>query len=119
MEVKPLESRWFGLDALRALAVLMVVVYHLNLAGIFNGGFLGVDLFFVISGFLITTLLLAEHQATGRIALLRFFVRRFHRLFPPFAALVMVCTLATGKQPCVTRDTMATCASNATPLRPP
>ena len=95
MEVKPLESRWFGLDALRALAVLMVVVYHLNLAGIFNGGFLGVDLFFVISGFLITTLLLAEDQATGRIALLRFFVRRFHRLFPPFAALVVVCTWLT------------------------
>ena len=95
MEVKPLESRWFGLDALRALAVLMVVVYHLNLAGIFNGGFLGVDLFFVISGFLITTLLLAEDQATGRIALLRFFVRRFHRLVPPFAALVVVCTWLT------------------------
>ena len=95
VEIKPLESRWVGLDALRALAVLMVVVYHLNVAGIFNGGFLGVDLFFVISGFLITTLLLAEHQASGRIALLRFFVRRFHRLFPPFAVLVVACTWLT------------------------
>jgi len=95
VEIKPLENRWFGLDALRALAVLMVVVYHLNVAGIFNGGFLGVDLFFVISGFLITTLLLAEHQASGRIALLRFFVRRFHRLFPPFAVLVVACTWLT------------------------
>ena len=91
----PVESRWFGLDALRALAVLMVVVYHLNLAGIFNGGFLGVDLFFVISGFLITALLLAEQQHTGRMALVPFFVRRFHRLFPPFAAMVVVCTWLT------------------------
>jgi peptidoglycan/LPS O-acetylase OafA/YrhL len=95
LEAKPVESRWFGLDALRALAVLMVVVYHLNLAGIVNGGFLGVDLFFVISGFLITSLLLAEHQETGRIALIPFFVRRFHRLFPPFAAMVLVCTWLT------------------------
>ena len=95
VKAKPLESRWFGLDALRALAVLMVVVYHLNLAGIANGGFLGVDLFFVISGFLITSLLLAEHQETGRIALIPFFVRRFHRLFPPFAAMVLVCTWLT------------------------
>ena len=89
------ETRWFGLDALRALAVLMVVVYHLNLAGIFNGGFLGVDLFFVISGFLITALLLSEQQHTGRIALGPFFVRRFHRLFPAFAAMVVVCTWLT------------------------
>ena len=95
VEASPVESRWWGLDALRALAVLMVVVYHLNLPGIFNGGFLGVDLFFVISGFLITSLLLAEYQKTGRIALLPFFVRRFHRLFPPFAVLVVVCTWLT------------------------
>ncbi len=95
METKPIDTRWFGLDALRALAVLMVVVYHLNLAGIANGGFLGVDLFFVISGFLITSLLLAEQQHTGRIALIPFFVRRFHRLFPPFAAMVIVCTWMT------------------------
>ena len=95
MEAKPIDSRWFGLDALRALAVLLVVVYHLNLAGIANGGFLGVDLFFVISGFLITSLLLAEQQHTGRIALIPFFVRRFHRLFPPFAVMVMVSTWLT------------------------
>jgi peptidoglycan/LPS O-acetylase OafA/YrhL len=95
METTPIDGRWFGLDALRALAVLMVVVYHLNMAGIANGGFLGVDLFFVISGFLITSLLLAEHRDKGRIALIPFFVRRFHRLFPPFAAMVIVCTWMT------------------------
>ena len=94
-EHRPITSRWFGLDALRALAIVLVLAYHLNLAGIANGGFLGVDLFFVISGFLISSLLLAEHQQTGRIALRQFFVRRFHRLFPPFAAMVLVCTWLT------------------------
>ena len=94
-EHRPTTSRWFGLDALRALAIVLVLAYHLNLAGIANGGFLGVDLFFVISGFLISSLLLAEHQQTGRIALWPFFVRRFHRLFPPFAVMVLVCTWLT------------------------
>lgn len=87
--------RWFGLDALRALAIAMVMLYHLNLAGVADGGFLGVDLFFVISGFLITALLLAEHQRSGRLALASFFLRRFHRLFPPFALMVVVCTWLT------------------------
>ncbi len=96
-ENPPITSRWFGLDALRALAIVLVLAYHLNLAGIANGGFLGVDLFFVISGFLITSLLLAEHQQTGRIALKPFFVRRFHRLFPPFAVMVLVCTWFTPR----------------------
>lgn len=96
-ENPPLTSRWFGLDALRALAIALVLAYHLNLAGIANGGFLGVDLFFVISGFLISSLLLAEHQRTGRIALRSFFVRRFHRLFPPFAVMVVVCTWLTPR----------------------
>ena len=94
-EGHPIDRRWFGLDALRALAIVMVVAYHLNLPGVFNGGFLGVDLFFVISGFLITALLLGEQQQTGRIALVPFFVRRFHRLFPPFGVMVVVCTWLT------------------------
>lgn len=92
---RPITSRWWGLDALRALAIALVLAYHLNLAGIANGGFLGVDLFFVISGFLISSLLLAEHQQTGRIALWPFFLRRFHRLFPPFAFMVLACTWLT------------------------
>lgn len=93
--LSPADPRWFGLDALRALAIAMVVVYHLNLAGILNGGFLGVDLFFVISGFLITSLLLTEYEQNGRLALAAFFVRRFHRLVPPFAVMVIVCTWLT------------------------
>ena len=57
-----------GLDGLRALAVLSVVAYHFNFR-VARGGFLGVDLFFVISGFLITSLLLEEHRETGQISL--------------------------------------------------
>ncbi len=56
------------LDGLRALAVAAVIVYHLNAAWL-PGGYLGVDIFFVLSGYLITGLLLAEHQDRGRIDL--------------------------------------------------
>ncbi|MFZ9016915.1 MAG: acyltransferase family protein, partial [Ilumatobacteraceae bacterium] len=55
-----------ALDGLRAIAVVAVVAYHLELPGA-TGGFLGVDLFFVVSGYLITTLLLREHDVAGRI----------------------------------------------------
>ena len=60
-----------GVDGLRALAVAAVVAYHAG-AGWLPGGFLGVDVFFVISGYLITSLLLAEHRASGSIDLVRF-----------------------------------------------
>jgi peptidoglycan/LPS O-acetylase OafA/YrhL len=77
---RPLEHL-SGLDGLRAVAVLAVVVYHAGL-GALSGGFLGVEVFFVISGFLITALLLGEHAATGRIDLVRFWLRRGRRLLP-------------------------------------
>ena len=67
-----------ALDGLRGLALLGVLLFHAN--GALTGGYLGVDLFFVLSGFLITSLLLAEKQATGRIALSAFWVRRARRL---------------------------------------
>ena len=70
-----------GLDGLRAVAVLAVVVYHAGL-GALSGGFLGVEVFFVISGFLITALLLREHSDNGRIDPLRFWLRRARRLLP-------------------------------------
>ena len=81
-----------SLDGLRGAAVLLVLVSHfgilapLGLTGItlvdhfFRGGYLGVDIFFVLSGFLITSLLLNEHEAHSKIYLLRFYGRRFLRL---------------------------------------
>jgi peptidoglycan/LPS O-acetylase OafA/YrhL len=73
------------LDGLRGLAVLGVLLFHSNAALV--GGYLGVDLFFVLSGFLITSLLLVEHAATGKIVLKEFWVRRARRLFPALLGL--------------------------------
>ncbi len=83
-----------ALDGLRAIAVTAVLLYHLDV-GWAQGGFLGVDLFFVISGFLITTLLLREHDATGRIGLGSFWIRRFRRLVPPLVVVVAATVVAT------------------------
>jgi len=76
-----------GVDGLRALAVGAVVAYHAGLSWL-PGGFLGVDVFLVISGYLITSLLLVELQVTGKIDLPRFWLRRARRLLP--AVLVMI-----------------------------
>src|SRR5687767_12420525 len=70
-----------ALDGLRGVAVLAVVLYHF-LPRVAPGGFLGVDLFFVLSGFLITSLLVREWQSSGRIALTAFWARRARRLLP-------------------------------------
>jgi peptidoglycan/LPS O-acetylase OafA/YrhL len=70
-----------GLDGLRAIAVLAVVVYHAN-SGWLHGGFLGVEVFFVISGYLITLLLIAEHERSGSVDLKQFWLRRARRLLP-------------------------------------
>ncbi|WP_147103952.1 acyltransferase family protein [Nesterenkonia populi] len=86
-------SRLHGLDALRALAVVLVIVYHINPSWA-PGGFVGVDVFFVISGFLITSLLIREHRDRGRIDLKRFYIRRARRLIPAIVLVVAVCTLA-------------------------
>lgn len=76
-----------ALDGLRALAVTPVMLYHAQV-GVVSGGFLGVDLFFVISGYLITTLLLRERAASGTIRLRAFWARRARRLFPALLALL-------------------------------
>jgi len=68
-------------DGLRAIAVLAVMAFHAG-APIARGGFLGVDLFFVLSGYLITSILVAEHRDTGRIHLAAFYWRRAIRLYP-------------------------------------
>jgi peptidoglycan/LPS O-acetylase OafA/YrhL len=81
-----------GLDGLRALAVMAVLLYHADLAWI-PGGFLGVEVFFVISGYLITALLLAEWRQKGAIDLKNFWVRRARRLLPALYVLLVV-TLA-------------------------
>lgn len=83
--------RFSGLDGLRAVAVGLVLVYHL-FPGALPGGFLGVDVFFAISGFLITSLLLRELDANGRIRLVAFWQRRARRLLPALALVLLVCT---------------------------
>jgi peptidoglycan/LPS O-acetylase OafA/YrhL len=76
-----------ALDGLRAVAVVAVLLYHLSLPWV-RGGFLGVDLFFVLSGFLITSLLVREYQVRGTIRLGAFWARRVRRLLP--AALLVI-----------------------------
>ncbi|MGA9114327.1 MAG: acyltransferase family protein [Candidatus Dormiibacterota bacterium] len=87
------EGRYIaGLDGLRAVAVLAVVLYHLNV-GWASGGLLGVGVFFVLSGYLITDLLLAEREREGAIALGRFWLRRARRLLPGLWVMLVVVTL--------------------------
>lgn len=84
-----------GLDGLRGVAVLAVIAYHLGQSGLAPAGFLGVDMFFVISGFIITALMLREHGSSGRIDLGAFYLRRARRLLPPaFAMVAVVAVLA-------------------------
>ncbi|MFI0424228.1 acyltransferase family protein [Spongiactinospora sp. 9N601] len=87
-----------ALDGIRGIAVLAVVVYHLG-APWLPGGFLGVDVFFVLSGFLITRLLAGELGATGRIDLARFWVRRARRLLPALFALLAVLVVYAATRP--------------------
>lgn len=78
-----------ALDGIRALSVCAVIAYHANLSFV-PGGFLGVEVFFVISGFLITRLLLEEHVATGRVSLRGFWMRRARRLMPALVTMLVV-----------------------------
>jgi len=79
-----------GLDGLRGLAVLAVIVYHADKSWL-PGGFLGVEVFFVVSGYLITALLVAEREREGQVALGDFWVRRARRLLPAlFVTLIGV-----------------------------
>src|SRR6201986_23429 len=84
-----------ALDGVRAVAVALVLADHGGIPGV-GGGFLGVDVFFVLSGFLITSLLLDELGRSGRIDLGDFWIRRARRLLP--ALVLMVLTVAVGRQ---------------------
>ena len=84
------------IEGLRAIAVVSVILYHAHFLGL-RGGFVGVDVFFVISGFLITTLLVREHSAAGRISLPRFYGRRARRLLPASAVVIVGTLLAANK----------------------
>ncbi|GGD00781.1 acyltransferase family protein [Halopseudomonas salina] len=79
------------IDGLRALAVLPVVLFHLDVA-LFSGGFIGVDVFFVISGFLITSIIYREVME-GKFSYAHFYERRIRRLFPALIAVLLVSTL--------------------------
>src|SRR5262245_44320422 len=80
-----------ALDGLRGLGVLGVLFFHAE--GALRGGFLGVDLFFVLSGYLITSILLAEHEQTRTIRLGDFWIRRARRLLPALLAIMPVVAL--------------------------
>ena len=84
-----------GIDGIRALAVSAVLLYHLN-ASWLPGGYLGVDVFFVISGYLITRLLVAERVSTGRVSLQHFWLRRARRILPPLFPMLLVTVVCTA-----------------------
>src|SRR3954470_13397159 len=87
-----------GLDGLRAISVVAVILYHAGFTWM-HGGFLGVEAFFFVSGFLITSLLLEERERTGVVRLKQFWLRRARRLLPALFALLIpvgVCIAVLG-----------------------
>lgn len=100
------------IEGLRAIAVVLVLLFHASIPG-FNGGFVGVDVFFVISGFLITGMLLREYETTGKISLSNFYARRVRRLLPASALVLVVTLIASAiflpplSVPSVSRDVAA------------
>ena len=84
-----------GLDGMQALAVVAVMVYHANVDWL-PGGFLGVEVFFVISGYLITLLLISERERTYRISLRQFWLRRARRLLPALFTMMALVTAWTA-----------------------
>lgn len=95
-------KRILGLDGLRALSVLVVFFHHTGVTS-FHGGYIGVEVFFVLSGFLITRNLLAEQTANGTINYLAFYIRRAKRLYPALilmlAAVLAYCLLIKKNDP--------------------
>ncbi len=86
------QSRRGDIQGLRAVAVILVVVYHSGVG--LAGGFIGVDVFFVISGYVITRMLAVELGAIGSLDLRRFYLRRMRRLLPALGLMLSVVMLA-------------------------
>lgn len=84
-----------GLDGLRGIAVIAVIIYHADISQL-AGGFLGVDVFFVLSGFLITSLLLDEMARTSMIDRANFYIRRIRRLFPALFLVLLFSVMISG-----------------------
>ena len=87
-----------SLDGVRGVAIILVVIHHLchivpGFLRYFGGGYLGVDLFFVLSGFLITSLIIEEHDQFGSVSLSRFYIRRALRLLPAVAAALLAAVI--------------------------
>jgi peptidoglycan/LPS O-acetylase OafA/YrhL len=83
------------LEGLRGVAILLVLLFHAGLAGV-GGGFVGVDVFFVLSGFLITGILVRERERTGRISLRAFYARRARRILPAGAVFIALTLIASA-----------------------
>ena len=81
------------IDILRALAVLLVIFNHLDFT-LFSGGFIGVDVFFVISGYLITKNIVSEKRTSGTFCFKKFYQRRVLRLAPAFFTVLLTCSIA-------------------------
>ena len=90
-------SRRGDIQGLRAIAVALVVVFHAGVG--LPGGFVGVDVFFVISGFVITRMLLAERVSSGRVSLRQFYLRRIRRILPALAVLLVAAVLTNASPP--------------------
>ena len=99
-----------GLDGIRAVAVVGVLGFHGGVAG-FGGGLLGVDIFFVLSGFLITSLLVGEWSRTGTLSFRRFYERRARRLLPGLFILLLL--VAAYAQWFAETDTLSTLRGDA------
>src|ERR1700733_14513831 len=82
-----------SLDGIRAVSFLLVFAAHAGLGDVIPGGF-GVTVFFFLSGYLITTLLRIEHDATGTVSLRQFYLRRALRILPPFYLVLALAALA-------------------------
>ena len=80
------------IDGLRGISVALVFLFHL-IPEKFSGGFLGVDIFFVISGFVISKSLFEEKKKTGKFQLIKFYIRRFKRIFPVLFFVIIFCTI--------------------------